>query len=267
MASEMSPAVLTELSEHVLIVTINRPDALNAVNQAVWDGLGDALDRAQTDPAVRVVVITGAGDRAFCAGADLKAIARHEFRTVPHPRYDAWGFAGVATHPIGKPVIASVNGIAFGGGWEIALACDMVVTADTARFGFPEVKRGLVAGGGGALRLPRRLPPALAMQVLLTGDPIDAQDAARWGLVNAVFPQAQVLTGALDLAGRIAANAPLAVQATKRIAAGIEGDRVPAEDAGWHSNAHELSLVLRSEDAAEGPRSFAEKRTPVWQGR
>lgn len=266
MASETSVAVRVETNGHTLIATIDRPEALNAINQAVWDGLGDALDQAEHDPNVRVVVIAGSGDRAFCSGADLKAIARHEFRDTPHTRYDSWGFAGVAAHPITKPVIAAVNGLAYGGGWEIVLACDLVVAAETASFALPEVKRGLIAGGGGALRLPRRLPPAIAMEILLTGDPIDAHRAARWGLVNAVVPQAEVLPRALDLAARIAMNAPLAVQATKRIAAGIDDGRVPAEEAGWRITQDELSRVQASADAVEGPRAFAEKRTPEWQG-
>ncbi|MET7896566.1 crotonase/enoyl-CoA hydratase family protein [Streptomyces mirabilis] len=267
MASDPSGAVRVDIEGHTLIATINRPEALNAVNQAVSDGLGDALDRADNDPAVRAVVITGAGDRAFCAGADLKAIARHEFRRTPHPRYDPWGFAGVATHPISTPMIAAVNGLAFGGGWEIALACDLVVASETASFALPEVKRGLLASGGGALRLPRRMPRAVAMEILLTGDPIDSHRAERWGLVNAVVPQPEVLPRALALAARMAANAPLAVQATKRIAGGVHVGRVPSEETGWRIVADEQAVILTSADAVEGPRAFAEKRTPVWQGR
>ena len=267
MASDRSPAVRVTSTGHTLIATIDRPAALNAVNQAVWDGLGDAVERADRDPEIRALVITGAGERAFCAGADLKAIARHEFRSATDSRRDAWGFAGVVTHPISKPVIAAVNGMALGGGWEIVLSCDLVVASENARFGLPEVRHGLIAGGGGALRLPHRLPPVLAMEILLTGESIDVHRAASLGLVNAVVPQTDVLTKALDLAARTAANAPLAVQATKRIAAGIVGGRVPTEESGWRITREELARVLSSEDAAEGPRAFAERRPPRWQGR
>ena len=260
-----SEEVIVEAARSTLVVTINRPEVLNAVNQAVWDGLGDALEQADRDPGVRAVIITGAGERAFCAGADLTAIANHEFRRDPDPVRDAWGFAGVVTHPVSKPVIAAVNGLALGGGWEIVLSCDLVVAADTAQFGLPEVRHGLIAGGGGALRLPRHLPPALAMEVLLTGATLDARRAAELGLVNAVVPHEEVLMKALELAELIARNAPLAVQATKRIASAVV--RGQTEDEGWRVSDRELAAVLVSEDAAEGPRAFAEKRQPVWRAR
>jgi crotonobetainyl-CoA hydratase len=266
-ASDASPVVKVTTADHTLVATINRPEALNAVNQAVWDGLGDAVDRAQSDPQIRVMIITGAGDRAFCAGADLKAIANHEFRTTPHPRRDPWGFAGIATHPISKPVIAAVNGLAYGGGWEIVLACDLVVASEGATFALPEVARGLIAGGGGAIRLGNHLPPVLARELLFTGDIIDASRAASLGLVNAVVPQSEVLAKAFELASRIAANAPLAVQATKRIAAGLLDGRAPSEDLGWQLTRTQMELILATEDAREGPRAFADKRTPVWQGK
>jgi crotonobetainyl-CoA hydratase len=264
-----SDAVLTELSDHVLVVTINRPEARNAVNREVWEGLGEALELAQNSPQVRVVVVTGAGDRAFCAGMDLKSVASGEFQgdRPPSPRQEGWGFAGFVSHPISKPIIAAVNGDAMGGGWEIVLACDLVVASQTARFGFPEVKVGLIAGGGGSFRLPRQIPRPLAMQLLLTGDIIDAYSALQLGLLAAVVPPSQLLDHAMQLAQRIAANAPLAVAATKRLARGMTDGREPAEDGDWLRAAEEVARVVASADAQEGPRAFVEKRPPVWQGR
>jgi crotonobetainyl-CoA hydratase len=179
----------------------------------------------------------------------------------------AWGFAGIVSHPIGKPLIAAVNGTALGGGTEIALACDLVVAADTATFGLPEVKRGLIAAAGGAFRLAQQLPRKVAMEMLLTGDPIDAQRALALGLVNSVVPRAGLMEAALSLAARIAVNAPLSVQASKRIALGIVGGNIEAEAAFWQLNRSESTAVMRSEDAREGPRAFAEKRKPVWAAR
>ncbi len=260
-------AVCVEQREHVLIVTLNRPEARNAVNQAVWLGVGEALERAEHDPDIRAVIVTGAGEQSFSAGADLKAIARGEAILPKDPAKAAWGFAGIVTHPIGKPLIAAVNGTALGGGTEIALACDLVVAADSATFGLPEVKRGLIAGAGGAFRLARQLPPKIAIEMLLTGDAIDAQRALALGLVNAVIPRAGLMEAALALAGRITANAPLSVQASKRIALGITGGTIPAEADSWRLSQSETNAVLQSADAREGPRAFAEKRVPVWTAR
>lgn len=265
----MPDAVLTDVQDRTMVVTINRPEARNAVNQAVWDGLGDALDSAESDPDIWTVVITGAGDRAFCAGADLKAIMNGEFRVGGRPdlRRDAWGFAGVVSHEISKPIIAAVNGFALGGGWEIVLACDLVVAADTATFGLPEVRRGLIAAGGGAFRVARELPRALASELLFTGEMITAQRAKELGLVNAVVAPDEVMATSLELADRINANAPLAVQGTKRIARGIVAGRAPADDPAWWLSTEEMRRVVVSEDAKEGPRAFAEKRQPVWKAR
>ena len=259
------PAVLTEQRDHVLLITINRPAAMNAVNRDVSRGIGAALERADTDPGIRAVVLTGAGDKAFSAGADLKAVARGE--PLTEPGQEQWGFAGFVRHPVSKPTIAAVNGLALGGGAEIVLASDLVVAAERARFGLPEVTRGLVAAAGGVIRLPAQLPRKIAMHMILTGEPISAQTAARWGLANTVVPDDALLAAALDLAARISRNAPLAVQASKRIAAGVRDGTVPAEEGQWRLSMTEVEAVKRSADAREGPRAFAEKREPRWQGR
>lgn len=260
-------AVIVERRGHVMLITLNRPAARNAVNHALWVGVGSALAEAERDVDIRVVVITGAGDQSFCAGADLKALSRGERIAPEDPAQLGWGFAGIVSHPISKPMIAAVNGTALGGGTEIALACDLVVAADTASFGLPEVKRGILAGAGGAFRLVQQLPHKIAMEMLLTGDPIDAARAMALGLVNAVVPRADLIDAALALAERIAANAPLSVQASKRIALGIEDGAIASDEAHWAANRRESALVMRSEDAREGPRAFAEKRMPSWKGR
>jgi crotonobetainyl-CoA hydratase len=248
-----------------MIVTINRPEARNAVNEAVCLAVGDALEEAEKDPDVRALVLTGAGDRAFCAGADLKAIARGE-RIIPAGR-EKWGLAGYVGHYIGKPTIAAVNGAAMGGGTELALASDLVVAAETATFGLPEVQRGLVAGAGGAFRLVQQISLRAGMEMLLTGEPITARRALELNLVNRVVPAAEVLDAALALAEKIASNAPLSVQASKRIALGYRDGDNPAEAPLWELTAKETGGVTGSLDATEGPRAFAEKRAPVWQGR
>jgi len=261
------PAVLVERRGHVMIVTINRPEARNAINEAVWLGVGEALAEADRDADVRVVIVTGAGDQSFCAGADLKALSRGERIAPADPVKVAWGFAGLVSHAISKPMIAAVNGTALGGGTEIALACDLAVAADSASFGLPEVKRGILAGAGGAFRLVQQLPKKLAMEMLLTGDPITASRALELGLVNAVVPRDALLETALKLAERIVVNAPLSVQASKRIALGIADGRIASDDAAWAQTRKESVALMRSEDAREGPKAFAEKRAPVWQGR
>lgn len=259
--------VLVELRGNVLIVTLNRPEVRNAINLETSNLIGDALERADADSDVWALVITGAGDQAFCAGADLKAIGRGESIMSAEPVRRRRGFAQYVAHPIGKPTIAAVNGFALGGGTEITLASDLAVAADVAQFGLPEVRRGILAGAGGTFRLPRQIPRKVAMEAMLTGEPISAQRALELGLVNRVVPQADVLEAALDLAARICANAPLAVQATKRIANGVVDGVVPAEDADWDLSEREAAAVMRSRDAVEGPRAFGEKRPPVWEAR
>lgn len=259
--------VLVERDGHVMIVTINRPEVRNCVNAGVHIGIGEALEEAERDGDVRVVILTGAGDQAFCAGADLKAVARGEAVVPTDPRQAAWGFAGYVKHHISKPTIAAVNGVALGGGTEITLASDLAVAANTATFGLPEVKRGIIAGAGGAFRIAQQLPPKIGMELLLTGDAIKAARALELGLVNSVVPRSDLMDAALALAARIAVNAPLSVQASKRIAKGIR-DGIVATDADfWEASSREGTAVFQSEDAREGPRAFAEKREPVWQAR
>lgn len=261
----MSPAVLTERHGHVLLVTLNRPEARNAVNGAVTAGLGAALEDAEDDPEIRAVVLTGAGDQSFCAGADLKAVVAGE--SLNPPGTEKWGFAGFVQHPVSKPVVAAVNGTALGGGTELVLASDLAVAALTATFGLPEVRRGLVAAAGGLVRLPEQLPRKRAMQLILTGEALPAATALEWGLVNEVVPPDQVVPRALELAQTIAGNAPLAVQASKRVARGIVDGTIPDEEAAWRANDEETIAVMGTADMIEGATAFAEKRPPRWQGR
>lgn len=263
--SDAAPAVRTERRENILVITINRPEARNAVNGEVSTLLGNALHEADTDPEIRAVVVTGAGDKSFCAGADLKAISRGEDIFPAENR--EWGFAGMMQQYVSVPVIAAVNGTALGGGSEIALACDLVVSADHAVFGLPEVKRGLIAAAGGAFRLVEQLPHRVAMEMLLTGEPISADRALELHLINRVVPADKLMDEALELAGVIAANAPLAVQASKRVALGISEGARPGEEEKWKISDTEMIGVMTSEDAAEGPRAFAEKRAPQWKAR
>jgi crotonobetainyl-CoA hydratase len=264
----MNGAVLTERpNPHTLLITINRPDAMNAINRDVHVGIGTTLEEAEQDPDIRVIVLTGAGERAFTAGADLKAVGRGETLMPDDPVQRAWGFAGFCTHAISKPVIAAVNGFALGGGTEIVLHADLAVASDHAQFGLPEVKRGLLAGAGGAFRIGRAVPRKLAMEILLTGAPISAGRAYEIGLINAVAPRGEAVSLALDYAALIAANAPLAVQASKRVALGIMDGGMGHEDESWARSTKESAALMRSADTREGVRAFAEKREPVWQGR
>lgn len=259
--------VLVERCGNVMVITINRPEARNAVNEAVCLGVGAAVEQAEADVDVRVVVLTGAGDKAFCAGADLKAISRGE-RIIPDGEpWGTWGLAGFVGQYISKPTIVAVNGVAVGGGMEIALAADLVVAAENASFGLPEVQRGLVAGAGGAFRITQQLPQRVGLEMLMTGDPISAARALELNLVNRVTPVGGALDAALELAERIASNAPLSVQASKRIALGYRGSSRPADEPLWEHTAEESRSVSGSQDAKEGPRAFAEKRPPVWTGR
>ena len=259
------PAALVDKRGNVLIITINRPEARNAVNSAVSIAVGDALAAAQDDPEVRVVVITGAGEKSFCAGADLKAISRRE--NLYHPDHGEWGFAGYVRHFIDKPTIAAVNGTALGGGTELALASDLVVARESATFGLPEVKRGLIAAAGGVFRIAQQLPPKVAMELLFTGEPMSAADALKWGLINEVVPDGTELEAALALAQRITVNAPLAVQASKRVAYGADDGVITDDEPSWARTTREFPTLLKSEDAKEGPLAFAEKRQPVWKAR
>ncbi|MDH6244660.1 enoyl-CoA hydratase-related protein [Mycobacterium sp. OTB74] len=256
---------LTERRGNVLLITINRPEARNAVNAAVSIGVGDALQAAQDDPEIRAIVLTGSGDKSFCAGADLKAISRGE--NLFHPDHPEWGFAGYVRHFVDKPTIAAVNGTALGGGTELALASDLVIAEERAKFGLPEVKRGLIAGAGGVFRIVDQLPRKVALEMLFTGEPMSSSDALRWGLINQVVPDGTVVDAALALAGRITGNAPLAVQASKRVAYGAVDNVVAADEPFWKQTFGEFSTLLKTEDAQEGPLAFAQKREPVWKAR
>jgi enoyl-CoA hydratase len=252
------PAVLSERRGNVLVLTLNRPDARNAVNAAVAEGISRGLDELDGEADLSVGVLAGAG-KGFCSGMDLKAFVKGE-----SPWYGDRGFAGIVQRPPAKPLIAAVEGFAVAGGCEIALACDLIVASRGARFGIPEVKRSLVAAGGGLLRLPRRVPAGLAMELALTGDPIDAERAHAAGLVNVLAEPGCALEGALELAGRIAKNGPLALAATKRILV-ESSDWTDAEF--WEKQGEIAGPVMVSEDAREGATAFAEKRDPVWKGR
>jgi crotonobetainyl-CoA hydratase len=267
MTETTQPAVLVDKRGHIMLVTLNRPEARNACNQALWIGGGEALAEAERDPEIRVVIVTGAGDQSFCAGADLKAISRGEAILPEDPVQAAWGFAGIVTHHICKPIIAAVNGTALGGGTELALACDLVVAVEDASFGLPEVKRGLLAGAGGVFRLPRQIPQKIAMEFMLTGNPFTAQRALELGLVNRVVPREKLMEAAFELAEQIAANAPLSVQASKQAALGIDAGTIKAEATDWERSRRLSGMVMKSEDAREGPLAFAQKRAPQWKAR
>jgi crotonobetainyl-CoA hydratase len=254
----MADEVLRERRGHVEILTINRPEARNAINRATAIALGDALDACESDDDVWVVVLTGASDKAFSAGMDLKAFATGEF-----PITDK-GFGGITQRDFPKPLIAAANGSALAGGFEILISCDMVVAADHAKFGIPEAARGLIAGGGGLIRLSKRIPLAVAYEMALTAEPIDAQRAYELGLVNRVVPGEQVLDEAVALAERIAKNAPLAVRTSKDV---MKRSRELSEEASWQLNNDSFGLIGRSADAMEGAVAFAEKREPNWQGK
>jgi enoyl-CoA hydratase/carnithine racemase len=258
------PAALFERRGPVGLITLNRPQAMNAVNAALSAAAGAALEQAQLDPAVRAVVITGAG-RGFCAGADLKELARgNRIDNRDHPE---WGFAGIVRHWVDKPTIAAVNGYAMGGGTEIVLACDIAVIDETATLGLPEVKRGLLAAAGGVIRLPRQIPLKIALELALTGEPISALRAYELGLVNRVAPQGAVLQTAWQLAEQIAANGPIAVRQSKRVIHQTAAAGSVWEAEVWQTNKEAAGVVFSSRDAVEGPRAFAEKRTPMWEGR
>ncbi len=253
--------LLRERRGHIEILTINRPEARNAINGAVSKGFTAAFDELEADDDCWVVVVTGAGDKAFSAGMDLKAFAAGEAGDIMGAK---GGFAGIAQRAFAKPLIAAVNGSALAGGCEIMLSCDLVVAVEGAKFGIPEVKRGLMAGAGGLIRLPKRIPPAIALELALTGDPIDARRALELGLVNRVVPAGQLMEEALALAGTIAENAPLAVRASKRVMK--EAGELP-DAQGWKVNNAAMPEVFGSADATEGAVAFAEKRPPRWTGK
>lgn len=253
----MSDAILTSENDGVIEITINRPEQRNCVNQAVARGIADAIDRLDSEADLRCAILTGAGGN-FCAGMDLKAFLRGEPAHV-----DSRGFAGICGRPPNKPIIAAVDGFALAGGTEISLACDMIVARRDAKFGIPEVKRGLVAAARGVIYLPRLLPRQLAMELALTGDPIGAERLAELGVVNRVT-DGPAIEAARELAAAIAANGPLALMATKalmRDSWNWEYDELEKRQSPY------VKDVFSSEDAREGATAFAEKRKPVWKGK
>jgi enoyl-CoA hydratase/carnithine racemase len=268
MASD-EPDLVVDLRGRVLVLRINRPEARNALSPAVIMGIGNAMTEADSDERVSVVVLTGTGDRAFCAGMDLRGFATGQTVGAAEPP-DAEALAkGTENYlrfkreGISKPVIGAANATAVAGGFELLLACDIVVASENALFGLPEVKRGLFAAGGG-MQLGRRVPFGFAMQLALTGDMIDAHRAAAMGLVNAVVPPDQVFAEAFALAERIAANGPLAVVATKRLMHTAFNDGAAA---GWELQSELQPVIFGSDDAKEGALAFVERRQPVWRGR
>jgi enoyl-CoA hydratase len=254
----MADEVLVTRHGSVQVITINRPHARNALDLAVATGVRDAVDELDASAELRAAVLTGAGG-TFSAGMDLKAFLRGE-----SPAFPGRGLCGITQTPPRKPLIAAVEGWALAGGFELLLACDLVVAARTARFGVPEVKRSLVAAGGAALLLSRRIPQAIALEMLLTGDPIAAPRAAEIGLVNTLVEEGGAVEAAVELASRVAANGPLAVMATKQVARS-GADWTTTE--GWEQQAKIVAPVFGSDDAREGATAFAEKRAPVWKGR
>lgn len=249
--------VITRVDGPVLIITIERPAARNAVNRAVAQAMAAALAELDGRSDLRIGVLTGAGGN-FCAGMDLKAFTQGELPTI-----EGAGFAGIAEAPPRKPLIAAVEGFALAGGFEIVLACDLIVASNTARFGLPEVKRGLVAAAGGLLRLPRRLPYHLAMELALTARQLTAQEAHEHGLLNRLVEPGQALAAALELAHAIATKAPLAVVASKQL---IVRSHTWPEDRMFALQKSIADPIGNSADAQEGARAFADKRAAVWRG-
>jgi enoyl-CoA hydratase/carnithine racemase len=261
MAGPLAHTVRYEVGDRIATITLDRPALRNAIDAAMTEALRAATSRFEADPQALVAILTGSGDRAFCAGMDLKAFAAGEGPSILE---GAGGFAGFTHVKRTKPVIAAVNGAALAGGCELVLSCDLVVAAEHATFGLPEVRRGLFAASGGVLRLPRMIARARALELLLTGDVIDARTALDLGLINSVAPQSQLLETARALASRICANAPLAVRETLALARAVfalpEEQLQARNDTAW-------SRIKATEDAREGPQAFAEKRPAAWRGR
>jgi enoyl-CoA hydratase len=249
--------VLTEVEDGILIVTMNRPEAKNAMNKAQAEGISAAMDRLDADPALRCAILTGAGG-TFCSGMDLKGFLRGETPTV-----EGRGFGGLSQWTPNKPIIAAVDGYALAGGMEMALSCDLIVASSGAKFGIPEVKRGLAAAAGGLIKLPRQIPPRIAMELALTGDFVDAARAYELGFINSVT-EGPAIEGAKALARRIVDNGPLAIAASKAI---VRNSHEWTEAEMWDKQNGYTMAVFVSADAREGAAAFAEKRKPNWQGK
>jgi enoyl-CoA hydratase len=249
-----------EVTGNIALITINRPEARNAVNGDIASGIEAAIDKVESDDSVWAAILAGRGT-VFCAGADLKAVATGQARSISTAK---GGFGGIVTRDRTKPLIAACDGPALAGGTEIALSCDLIVASTAASFGIPEVKRSLIAAAGGLFRLPRVLPRNIAMELALTGDPIDATRAYHFGLVNVLCEPGQAVAAATQLAMRITANAPLAVRASRNVMLGAAG---VDDQTAWALTNSKMAEVMRSEDFSEGPRAFIEKRQPIWQGR
>jgi enoyl-CoA hydratase len=247
-----------DVTDGILTVTLNRPKARNAANKALAEGVAAAMDRLDSDDSIRVAILTGAGG-TFCSGMDLKA-----FVTGETPNVEGRGFAGLTEATPRKPLIAAVEGYALAGGLELAISCDLIVAADDAKFGIPEVKRGLAAAAGGLIKLPRQIPKRLAMELALTGDFIGAQRAYDIGLINEVVPAGTALDAAKALAARIVANGPLAVAISKQVI--LQSEDWSADEM-WQKQQELTMPVFISEDAIEGSVAFAEKRAPNWKGK
>lgn len=252
-----SPSVIVDRDGAVLIITINRPAVRNAINRETSEAIAAAMDLLDSDSSLSIGILTGSGEH-FCSGMDLKAFLKGE-----RVELEGRGLAGIAQRPPLKPLIAAVEGYALAGGCEIALACDLIVAANNAQFGIPEVKRGLIAGSGGLMRLPQRIPPQIALEYALTGQPMPAKDAAHWGLVNRLTEPGGALAEARTLALEISQNGPLAVRMTKHIM--NQSPNWPS-DQRWPLQNEILEKVIASNDAREGALAFSEKRAPRWSG-
>jgi len=256
--SETEQAVLVDVADGIMTITLNRPKAKNAANKALAEGVAAALDELDSNDNIRVAIITGAGG-TFCSGMDLKAFVSGE---VPH--IEGRGFAGLTERSPRKPLIAAVEGYALAGGLELAISCDLIVSADNAKFGIPEVKRGLAAAAGGLMKLPQQIPPRLAMELALTGDFIDAGRALECGLVNRLVPAGEALQAARDLAATISANGPLAVAISKQV---VQQSADWSQQEMWQKQQELVQPIFTSADAIEGATAFAEKRAPNWTGK
>lgn len=254
----MADEVLVDVADGIMTVTLNRPEAKNAANKALAEGVAAAMDELDSNDDIRVAILTGAGG-TFCSGMDLKAFVSGET-----PNVEGRGFAGLTESTPRKPLIGAVEGYALAGGLELAISCDLIVTADNAKFGIPETKRGLAAAAGGLIKLPRQIPPRVAMELALTGEFISAERALQLGLVNEVVPAGTALEAAKALAAKIVANGPLAVAISKQVI--LESADWSADEM-WQKQQELVMPVFVSEDAIEGATAFAEKRAPNWKGK